>query len=333
MKRPTRFSLGTLCLAGALLLSGPAVGSSGEDQLTLVRAGLPHDALFDAQFQDGRGLAVGAHGTILESLDDGSSWNALDSLGELSLLAIAMTPERSIVVGQEGAIFLATGSEPYRQVDSGSTERLMSVALDAASDRAVAVGGFGTLLISNDAGETWDAEMLDWEALNEEGLEAHLYDVEITPGGEIFVIGEFGLVLSSTDGGSTWQTRAQGDESLFALHLGADGNGYAVGQDGVMLRSRDAGHSWERLDTGSRGNMLDVWASPEQEVVVVGIRTLLRSSNGGDSWTSANNRSVERAWYQALAPGIVSQQGDEVTLHEQRIYAVGQMGKIVTINH
>ena len=72
MKRPTRFSLGTLCLAGALLLSGPAVGSSGEDQLTLVRAGLPHDALFDAQFQDGRGLAVGAHGTILESLDDGS---------------------------------------------------------------------------------------------------------------------------------------------------------------------------------------------------------------------------------------------------------------------
>ena len=332
MKRALRSSLGTLCLAGALILSGPAVGNETQDRLTLVRTGLPHDALFDAQFQDGRGLAVGAHGAILESLDDGKSWSALDSLGELSLMAIAMVPERSIVVGQQGAIFVAAGTEPYRRVDSGSTERLLSVALDEASGRAVVVGGFGTVLISNDAGETWNAELLDWESLNEEGLVAHLYDVEITPQGEIFIIGEFGLVLSSTDGGSTWQTRAQGDESLFALHLSADGIGYAVGQDGVMLRSRDNGQSWQRLDTGTRGNMLDVWASPEQEVVVVGIRTLLRSSDGGDSWTSAGDRSVERAWYQALAPGIVSQQGDEVTLHEQRVYAVGQMGKIVTIN-
>ncbi len=327
-----RSSLGTLCLASALMLSGPAVGSATEDQLTLVRAGLPHDALFDAQFQNGRGLAVGAHGSILESLDDGRNWTALDSLGDLSLLAIAMSPERSIIVGQQGAIFVATGTEPYRRVDSGSTERLLSVALDEASGRAVVVGGFGTVLISNDAGETWNARLLDWESLNEEGLEAHLYDVEITPRGEIFIIGEFGLILSSMDGGSTWQTRAQGDESLFALHLGAHGIGYAVGQDGAVLRSQDSGQSWLRLDSGSRGNMLDVWASPEEEVVVVGIRTLLRSSDGGDSWTAASDRSVERGWYQALAPGIVSQQGDEVTLHEQRVYAVGQMGKIVTIN-
>lgn len=333
MNPATRSSLGSLCLAGALILSGSAVGSAAEDQLTLVRTGLPHDALFDVQFHNGRGLAVGAHGAILESVDDGKSWSPLDSLGELSLLAVALEPERSIIVGQQGAIFVAAGTEPYRRVDSGSTERLLSVALDGASGRAVAVGGFGTVLISNDAGETWEAQLLDWESLNEEGLEAHLYDVEITAGGEIFIIGEFGLVLSSTDGGNTWQTRAQGDESLFALHLGADGIGYAVGQDGVMLRSQDGGQSWLRLDTGSRGNMLDVWASPEEEVVVVGIRTLLRSSDGGDSWTTVSDRSIERAWYQALAPGIVSQQGDEVTLHEQRIYAVGQTGKIVTINH
>jgi photosystem II stability/assembly factor-like uncharacterized protein len=318
MKRPTRPSLGTLCLTGALILSGSAVGSAVEEQLTLVRSGLPHDALFDAQFQGDRGLAVGAHGAMLESLDDGSSWTALDSLGDLSLMAISMSPERSIVVGQQGAIFVATGTEPFRRVDSGSTERLLSVALDETSGLAVAVGGFGTVLISNDAGETWNSVLLDWESLNEEGLEAHLYDVEITPQGEIFVTGEFGLVLSSTDGGSTWQTRAQG---------------YAVGQDGVMLRSRDGGQNWQRLDTGSRGNMLDVWASPEQEVVVVGIRSLLRSSDGGDTWMAASDRSIERSWYQALAAGVVSQQGDEVTLHQQRIYAVGQMGRIVTINH
>jgi photosystem II stability/assembly factor-like uncharacterized protein len=328
-----RFSLGSWCLAAALMLSGSTLGSDAGDQLTLVRSGLPHDALFDAQFLDGRGLAVGAHGAILESLDDGKSWNPLESLGELSLLAIAMAPGRSIIVGQQGAIFVAVGAEPYRRVDSGSVERLLSVALDEASGRAVAVGGFGTVLISNDAGETWDTAQLDWESLNDEGLEAHLYDVEITPRGEIFVVGEFGLVLSSVDGGATWQTRAQGDESLFALHLGADGIGYVVGQDGAVLRSQDSGHSWVRLDTGSRGNLLDVWASPEKEVVVVGIRTLLRSSDGGESWAAATQRSVERAWYQALAPGMVLQQADEVTLHQQRIYAVGQMGKIATINY
>jgi photosystem II stability/assembly factor-like uncharacterized protein len=320
------------CLAGALLAGAPASAGNAAGQLTLVRTGLPHDALFDAQFLNERGLAVGSHGAMLESLDGGRTWRALESLGDLSLTAIAMVPGRSIVVGQQGAIFVATDDGTHRRVDSGSSERLLSVDLDEETGRAVAVGGFGTLLTSDDAGDSWSPVSIDWASLTEEGMEAHLYDVEITSQGEIFVVGEFGLVLSSRDGGTTWQARAQGDESIFALHLGENGIGYAVGQNGLVLRSQDGGQGWERLDTGSHGNLLDVWASAQGEVVVVGIRTLLRSSDGGDTWVAATGRSVERAWYQALAAGTVTEKEDKLALHEQRVYAVGQTGKIISID-
>ena len=313
----------------ALLIGSLAPAAATAAPLELVREGLPHDALFDIAIDGAAGFAVGRFGALLATTDGGASWEAQPALGETALTALALAGERVLIVGQRGAIHRREGRGSFAAVASGTSERLLGVALHD-SGLAVAVGGFGTVLVSADGGLGWRQVALDWESLNAEGLEAHLYDAHINAAGDIFVVGEFGLVLRSRDRGESWEALAGGDASLFALHFAESGHGFAVGQNGTVLHSDDGGGTWARLEVDSRANLLDVWASARGEVVIVGMRALLRSRDGGANWAVATGRGVERSWYQALASGIVNREGNGESPKE-RLYAVGQMGRIVTL--
>ncbi len=301
------------------------------EALGLIRSGLPHDALYDLTFNETLGLAVGHHGLFLLSEDGGQAWQTMAPISDAALLAVAANEERVVVVGQQGRIFAGPDAQALSAVESPTTERLLSVALHD-SGLAVAVGGFGALVISEDGGATWEAHHLDWTELQPEGLEAHLYGVSISDGGEILICGEFAMILASGDRGRTWQVRHRGDASLFAMHVDSQGLGFAVGQEGTVLRTRDAGATWQPLATASRANLLDVWHSKEDEVVAIGIRALLRSRDQGETWFSADGRAVERSWYAALAPGVVNSDLENGTMQTQHVYAVGERGSIVTVN-
>ena len=346
-----------------------AVGAAGAfadrgdgEALGLVRSGLPHDALYDLTFRDAVGMAVGHHGLLLLSEDGGDAWQTLTPVSDVALLAVDANQGRVLVVGQQGRIFSGPDAHALTAADSPTTERLLSVALHE-SGLAVAVGGFGTVVVSEDGGATWEARHLDWAELQPDGLEAHLYDVSIGDGGEILICGEFAMILASDDRGETWQLRHRGDASLFAMHIDVQGLGFAVGQEGTVLRTRDAGATWQPVTSGSRANLLDVWHSKEGEVVAIGIRALLRSRDQGQTWVSMGGRTVERSWYAALAPGVVkseltgdcptptdgrspeaqvgscddpvprSREPENGTLQVQRVYAAGERGSIVTVNN
>lgn len=293
---------GLVCLA----LTALAPGAREEDgaqraPLETVYRGIPHDALYDMHFHGGEGLAVGAFGLVLASEDAGASWRALKPApAREALLGVTRAGDRRIIVGQEGLVLVSDDGRRWRRVASGTQARLLGV--DLRGDLAVAVGAFGTLLRSVDGGERWQAVAVDWSQLGlEEGYEPHLYDVHVGGRGEVLVVGEFGLVLASSDGAQTWHRRHAGEASLFALHMRADGTGYAVGQKGTVLRTHDHGGRWESVAVPSAANLLNVWSSPFGEVVIVGIRVLLRSSDDGVSWRASADPAVKRSWFQALA--------------------------------
>ncbi len=318
------------CALAVGAASAVADGGDGE-ALGVIRSGLPHDALYDLAFSETAGMAVGHHGLLLLSEDGGAAWQTMAPISDAAMLGVAANEQRVVVVGQQGQIFSGADARTLSAAESPTTERLFSVALHE-SGLAAAVGGFGTVVISEDGGATWEARTLDWAELQPEGLEAHLYDVHIGDDGEILICGEFAMILASSDRGQTWQVRHRGDASLFAMHIDGQGLGFAVGQEGTVLRTGDAGATWQPLATGSRANLLDVWHSKEGEVVVIGIRALLRSRDRGETWASAGGRAVERSWYAALAPGIVNNPLENGTLQEQRVYAAGERGSIVTVN-
>lgn len=288
-----------------------------EEETFAVRyQGIVHDALYDICFDDSAGLAVGVAGTVLLSNDQGATWQPQNPLGTEAILGLDCTSSNVLAVGQGGVIHRKEG-DSWRKVESGTESRLLNVSANR-DGLAIAVGGFGAVLRSRDGGQSWEPLTFDWETMLNDFVEPHIYDAHVSAEGVITIVGEFGLVLQSTDAGDTWNVTNRSDASLFALEL--TGNvGYAVGQNGAIFRTEDGALTWRQLDSGTQANLLDVLTDSEGVVHVTGIRTLLQSADGGNTWEARRPGDVSSRWYQSLA---ASQTG---------VFMVGHSGRIVQI--
>ena len=315
-------------------LSAQAQEATATDaSIEILRTGIPHDALFALEMTGEWGMAIGNYGLMVETNDGGGTWTTLPSKTRLALLGIAHAGDHRLIVGQSGLVMARTGDEDWRMVDSGLDARLLNVAM-IESGYVLAVGEFGFIARSRDHGETWETITIDWGEYNEEGYEPHLYEAIVNKDASIVMIaGEFGLILRSEDGGDTWAAVAKGDESVFDIDLANDGSntGYAVGQEGLLLKTADDGLTWERLESGTNANLLGVW-NGQSEVVLVGIRTLLRSSDDGANFIAAEDYSIIRTWYQGVDAGVTeSKAGTKGFLRQQYVYIVGHEGTIAKV--
>ncbi|MBX3504200.1 MAG: hypothetical protein KF895_01890 [Parvibaculum sp.] len=298
-----------------LFLTLPAFAYAAPNGSSLRHKGTAHDALFDIAFDGSFGIAVGSGGTVLTSEDSGLTWMQ-DTRPDtpLALLGVAVDGPRRFAVGQSGRIFRFESSS-WRVLESGTEERLLQVGL-GPNGLVVVVGGFGTILVSNDDGATWTAPRIDWSALLNDFLEPHLYAVHVS-GNAILVAGEFGLILRSDDRGATWSVTHRGEESIFDVAFNGRGDGVAVGQNGMALATQDGGRTWRRLQTLSGTNLLGVWMSG-QHVFTAGIRGAYASQDGGRHWTPVKRSDIETGWYQAV--GASAARGKPVLVgHRGRI--------------
>ena len=323
----------TFILSLALLVPVYAqVAAIADQAIEVVREGIPHDALYAIEMSGEIGLAVGAFGLMLETSDGGGSWTLVPPKTPLSLLGITRAGDKQIVVGQQGFVMTRAGADDWEIIDSGFPQRLLNVDMNEAG-LAMAVGEFGFLAVSRDAGHTWKPITIDWEQYNDEGYEPHLYDAIVGEDGNILFAGEFGLIFRSTDGGETIEAVNRGDESVFAMHFAKDGSntGYAVGQEGLLLKTVDGGNTWQRVESHTKSNLLGVW-SGNSEVVIAGIRQMLRSSDDGANFSVTDDTQVVRTWFQGIAAGVTeTQAGEKGFLRQQSIYVVGHRATIARV--
>lgn len=273
-----------------------------------------HDAVFAIAADGNQLLAVGALGLVVGSSDDGKSWARQTTATPAALLGVAMSGDKALAVGQGGVVLRREGND-WRKVDAGTDSRLLGVAL-ASDGLAIAVGGFGTLLRSEDAGASWEPVKIEWSTLVSDAEEPHLYAVRIVKD-TIFVVGEFGLVMRSTDRGKTWNAQRTTEASLFDLTMDDQGNGLAVGQKGTITRTSDGGKTWQKVALAADSTILGIWRSG-QNAEAVGIQCAFSSKDGGATWTADNRGDTATGWYQAVAgadrPIIVGHSGRVVTL-------------------
>ena len=172
---------------------------------------------------------------------------------------------------------------------------------------------------------------MDWASFREDGYEPHIYAVSVSDNGRVVLGAEFAYVIVSTDGGDTWHLATKGEKSIFSMFLLPDGNGFAVGQEGLVMKTADAGDTWTPVDAKSTANLFGVWCSQHGEVVVTGQRALLRSSDGGATWTSSTDLDVIRNWYLPIAVGEANMKEPGGEMISQVVYVAGHNGRIARL--
>ena len=198
-------------------------------------------------------------------------------------------------------------------------EHLYAAEVLPDGKRLFAVGAFGSIYRSDDAGQTWEQQRTSvteplfgvsfvtpdhgvvvgksgtllrttdggqhWERVTS-STDKHLFGVRMVDDRRGWAVGDWGIVLATTDGGVTWKDRSLGQDVVLSAVCFADGqHGWIVGEFGTVLATTDGGETWAPQTSGTEKTLFGVAFSSPERGWAVGIDGLvLRTRDGGATW-------------------------------------------------
>lgn len=198
------------------------------------------------------------------------------------------TLTNKVAVGLGGALAVQQTDRvftEYQPRDSGTTEDLLDVWADRTYfDCAyVAVGREGTVRLSSDEGERW-------EAADVPALAADLRGVDVDCGNDRYAVavGDAGaVVFGPLNTSAPWQVAAPPtSRRLNAVALAIGKRATAVGEGGLVLRSGDGGMTWTEVPVPTTEDLLDIEVDRDAgNGYIVGAAGTLLQSAGDGTWT------------------------------------------------
>jgi photosystem II stability/assembly factor-like uncharacterized protein len=245
---------------------------------------------------------------------------------ETSLQTIHVTPDGlGLAAGQDGLILRSPDGEAWTLSNIGAdTLDVTFLSMDwVTGTRYVVVGKQGTIVASDDGGQTWGVQpsgvtvRLDgidilaggtgwavggdgtilftddsgnsWVGQDSQVASA-LRDVYASDDLTAVVVGDGGVILKTTDGGTNWGSIPSGVGTDLNEVEFVGAQGWAVGDGGVILTTIDSGGTWSSQSSGTSTNLHDVSFADGSHGWAVGASgTVLRTSDGGASWNAQVN--------------------------------------------
>ncbi|MEG9861723.1 MAG: YCF48-related protein [Parvularculales bacterium] len=259
--------------------------------------------LLDAARSGDRLVAVGEHGHVVYSDDNGKTWTQASSVPTQVTLTSVTFPG-----GQTG---YAAGHDTtiLKTVDGGDTWTLLhnSPSSDAPvltlyfedENNGLAMGAFSLVLETKDGGRTWTERSLTGDPYDD----LHLNGAFGARDGSIYVAAEFGTVYKSSDGGATFQTIQTPYEGSFWGGMGLPDGGVLVhGMRGNAYRTDDNGRSWKHIPTGAPLSFASATQLSNGTIVMTGLSgAVAYSEDGGHSFRTYIR--PDRLGYSAVLEG------------------------------
>ncbi|HLQ08788.1 MAG TPA: YCF48-related protein, partial [Steroidobacteraceae bacterium] len=204
-------------------------------------------------------VAVGDHGTVLLSDDDGKTWRqAREVPTRLMLTSVCFTDDmRGWAVGHWGVVLhTEDGGDSWKLLrqDTSVDQPLFSVYF-MDRKQGLVVGLWSLALRTSDGGLHWTSVNMPAPPGGDKAG-PNLYRIfRAKEAGTLFIAAEMGLVYRSDDGGQSWQMIQTGQRgSLWTGLALRDGSLLVAGLNGQMLRSSD-GSAWTALASGVEGSI------------------------------------------------------------------------------
>lgn len=180
-----------------------------------------------------------------------------------------------------------------------------SLLLDVAraGERLVAMGAWGHVLLSDDAGRTWrQAESVPTRVT--------LTALQFVDAQEGWAVGHDAVILHTSDGGETWEVQhaaPEEDAPLLSVWFGDARRGIAVGAFGLILETSDGGRTWNRRAISEHSeedyHLNHIFAGPADALFIAAeFGWVFRSRDKGSTW-EAQNPPYQGSFWGGLAVG------------------------------
>src|SRR5215212_3539927 len=247
-------------LTGALLaLAAPMAGASVQVGSSGWQWGNPlpqGNTVRAMSFAGTTGYAAGDFGTLLKTSDGGSTWSGL-TVGSFQHLSVVQALDASTV-------FAGGGCVARRSIDGGGT---FTAVRFSAVEAGCRVGLRDLSFVSRDVGFLLLADGSVFTTTDGGTQFAPRTAVPETraaggpaePGAIVFLDASKGYATSAgklfqtLDGGTSWRLVAEPGRVIRALWFADPAHGFAVGNGGLLLRSDDGGATWTPKDLGVGG--------------------------------------------------------------------------------
>ena len=194
-------------------------------------------------------------------------------LGLLALAALGVSPPALLEAGRGHAL-------PSRLA---TQSLLLDVA--RAGGRLVAVGEWGHVVLSDDAGETW-------RQAASVPTQRTLTEVFFASARRGWAVGHDAVVLHTSDGGENWELQfeaAAEEANLLSVWFADTQHGLAAGAFGLLIETRDGGRTWQRRELEVAGedepHLNHVFAGPGDSIFIAAeFGSVFRSQGAGGSW-------------------------------------------------
>lgn len=192
-------------------------------------------------------------------------------------------------------------------------EQLQSVAC-SPSGTLLLTGAFGTLLKSDDSGESWK----DLSFYDDFTLTAASFGTQEVG----YAVGEFGTIAKSSDGGDSWVLLEPIADDFYPLsvHFSDAERGWVSGVLGVIFHTMDGGESWRREKADTPASLYGFIESDDGALYAYGDlgALLVRDPDSG-------------SWVDFPSPDIPVHYADAV-LRGDQLLLVGGWGLVVDVS-
>jgi len=229
------------------------------------------------------------------------------------LMDLERAGDRLVAVGERGfALISDDAGKTWKAVGTPVVRTLTSVAFNG-DKLGVAVGHGGSLVRTEDGGDSWTAVPMD-EAYGES-----LLGVAALGDGRFAAYGAFGMYFDSADGGRSWTKRTILSEE-FENHISevvpVGGTLWLVGEYGILARCDAQCTAYAEVASPYTGSFFGMVVAQDGALLLFGMRGhIYRSADGGATW-------------QKIETGTTASFNGGRVLSDGQIYLVGNAGLV-----
>lgn len=203
------------------------------------------------------------------------------------ILSTARAGKRIVAVGDHGIVLLSdTDGAEFRQARFVPVRSTLTAVCFVDGNTGWAVGHWGIVLRTDDAGENWKVQRSDT------AVDQPLFSVYFRDKENGWAVGLWSLMIRTGDGGKTWAPvrlpvppgGKKADRNLQKIFANRMGTLFVAAEQGLVLKSYD-GESWSYVNTGYKGSFWTGIVLNNGTILVGGLRgTIYRSTDDGRSW-------------------------------------------------